>query len=967
VAINVLPSDILLECLKERVANLGEKSVNLFQNAVKRSKSDLLESYIRPNLLSPGNSYIYIAEDKGGKGSRRAFDPGNTVAASKATLGSNLAFPGRWGLFTNPLAWIDIEAPGPRPSDRAINIGFTCYTLEFDKIPLSQQLKMIWSGGLRRTDEILQCFRDYRGFEVVYGGRKSLHFHFVFDLRHWNHDLAFANNSSYQDHWLADFPDNYLREAHEDRWYIVQRAFCRGTGIEAEADPSLQYWEQNRRVPLALRLVEEGHPLGLPVGSYVRQYVLASSVRRHIPRRGKAWFHHSHMVGSSAIRHVQRQAKQKFVSQGQTRHEVSKDSGIDEQRFHKFLVENFPKLTIGSDLRYARVEFGPQGPKLHLYNDANDQTPSSVIQGDYHSVLLQGHHSLDGKTFRLGISPNKLFGVMVERDTGFVDAADHLLSRIFEAEVHDCTRYRGFLREHIVTAMEAARLVLILGPEGCGKSSAVMRSIDRLVSETGEPVFISSPSYAQSAEKIHDFTAMYPNGPFIAFEYLSLTELYQRHCPEGTGISETDALEMGYSSWLRAVHDQQPEIYAMMRAHRDELHAIRDRGQIPVLFGVHETVRRHTDTGMTRVFYAESFDERWFQQMTPEDRQKYRTKLRFETTFARVVLDEVSPGDLVSIHRIADVQWAWAYQKFVEKIPESDKLARYNAFKKYRVPHPRPRDDDNWADREADWSYVNEILHANYSDDDLVQINTDRVPFDDMDGIYMDCIGRPYYVAPRMWWREFSRTTLLTTELIPAQIITALSRRATPDRHEGPVDRCPVDDDRSEEPYRVFHFDQPGLFADFVHIETHRDCKKQTLPRLIAAYDGEFPAAVVISDMAKDRVDGVRVITHLSARGSNELDKRHLVAFYTAPSTELFAQLAALDAKLGTRNSIALWYVDRFNQTAGRNRGFRGQFRKTHIAVMGYRMYEWLAPYLFTWSRYAFPRRRCSVEIAHDV
>jgi hypothetical protein len=134
VAINVLPSDILLECLKERVANLGEKSVNLFQNAVKRSKSDLLESYIRPNLLSPGNSYIYIAEDKGGKGSRRAFDPGNTVAASKATLGSNLAFPGRWGLFTNPLAWIDIEAPGPRPSDRAINIGFTCYTLEFDSL-----------------------------------------------------------------------------------------------------------------------------------------------------------------------------------------------------------------------------------------------------------------------------------------------------------------------------------------------------------------------------------------------------------------------------------------------------------------------------------------------------------------------------------------------------------------------------------------------------------------------------------------------------------------------------------------------------------------------------------------------------------------------------------------------------------------------------------------------------------------
>jgi hypothetical protein len=162
--------------------------------------------------------------------------------------------------------------------------------------------------------------------------------------------------------------------------------------------------------------------------------------------------------------------------------------------------------------------------------------------------------------------------------------------------------------------------------------------------------------------------------------------------------------------------------------------------------------------------------------------------------------------------------------------------------------------------KETDWAYVNEILHAGYSDEDVVQITTDRLPFDDTDGMYSDCIGRYYYVAARMWWREFSRTTLLTTELVPAQIITALARR------------CPIRDDEStEQPYWVFRFDKPGLFADFVHIENHRDCKKQTLPRLIEAYGDEFPSAVVISDMAKDRVDNVRVITHLSARGSNEL------------------------------------------------------------------------------------------------
>src|SRR6516162_6105754 len=70
------------------------------------------------------------------------------------------------------------------------------------------------------------------------------------------------------------------------------------------------------------------------------------------------------------------------------------------------------------------------------------------------------------------------------------------------------------------------------------------------------------------------------------------------------------------------------------------------------------------------------------------------------------------------------------------------------------------------------------------------------------------------------------------------------------------------------------------------------------------AYSDEFPGAVVVSDMLKERLDDVPVITHLSARGSNELERRDILAFYTAPSTELFAQFAALDARLGTRNSI---------------------------------------------------------------
>lgn len=311
---------------------------------------------------------------------RSNFDPANTIAAM---LDSDLALPGRWGLFANPLSWVDIDADGPRPKYRAINIGFTVYTLEFDALPISVQLKAIWDGGFKRTDAILRSFKDYRGCEAVYGGNTSLHFHFVFDLRHWNHDLAFAKNSSYQEHWLADFPDMYLREAHENRWGVVAAAFRKGTGIEADPDPNLARWEQNRRLPLAMRLVKDGHPLGLPAGSYVKQYVLASTVRKTIPRQGKGFLHHGNLVGPCAVRRVQRRASEKRFSPDYADTQFTDD---EQRRFHEFLNANFSKLTIGTDFRYARVEFDTHGPKLHLHNDSSDKHPSSIIQGECSSA-----------------------------------------------------------------------------------------------------------------------------------------------------------------------------------------------------------------------------------------------------------------------------------------------------------------------------------------------------------------------------------------------------------------------------------------------------------------------------------------------------------------------------------------------------------------------------------------------------
>ena len=56
---------------------------------------------------------------------------------------------------------------------------------------------------------------------------------------------------------------------------------------------------------------------------------------------------------------------------------------------------------------------------------------------------------------------------------------------------------------------------------------------------------------------------------------------------------------------------------------------------------------------------------------------------------------------------------------------------------------------------------------------------------------------------------------------------------------------------------------------------------------------------------------------------------------------------ALIDGRLGTgadrSDLVRLFYVDCFDQTCGRNRGYRGQQRREHIAVFPPRLNGWLA------------------------
>jgi hypothetical protein len=135
----------------------------------------------------------------------------------------------------------------------------------------------------------------------------------------------------------------------------------------------------------------------------------------------------------------------------------------------------------------------------------------------------------------------------------------------------------------------------------------------------------------------------------------------------------------------------------------------------------------------------------------------------------------------------------------------------------------------------------------------------------------------------------------------------------------------------------------PESSRDTVTVEFQRACKKKTLPSLVRAYHDQYPQAEIIADMVKNRISEFSVTTHVSAKGSNAYIGSDILAFYSALSPALFGELGALNTRFGRSDMVRLFYLDRFEQTCGRNRGFRCHQARNHVAVFPPRLYTWLA------------------------
>jgi hypothetical protein len=394
----ILSRSEMLASIQER-GNLDGRAVNLFRNALQRpKKSDLLTHYVGLNLYHPGSHYIYTTPDPD-RVRHKNWRPEITALAIEHRTIAPCA------VFSNTLSWIDSN--DLLPSERTYNAGFAVYTVESDVMPLSDQLRIVYSGLLKSIDAEFRRYRDYRGYEVVYSAGKSVHYHFCFDLRHLKHDLAVAGNSSYRDNWTRDLPDSLLRPAYAERWDRLAAMFREISDLEP--DSRLRFWEQLRRCPWADRLVKGAHPLGLPRGYRIPQPVLASGIFQNSKRKATEWFHDADKLGELCRPEYVRRRKRAFIEL-----EIAV-TAREEELFRKHALTIFRQIIGNEYPKFAGFEVNEAGFRCRFYNGPNDNNPSSFCEGNRSRILLQGQHSFDSDGIPLGTTPNQIFDWIVSQ------------------------------------------------------------------------------------------------------------------------------------------------------------------------------------------------------------------------------------------------------------------------------------------------------------------------------------------------------------------------------------------------------------------------------------------------------------------------------------------------------------------------------------------------------------------------
>ena len=132
--------------------------------------------------------------------------------------------------------------------------------------------------------------------------------------------------------------------------------------------------------------------------------------------------------------------------------------------------------------------------------------------------------------------------------------------------------------------------------------------------------------------------------------------------------------------------------------------------------------------------------------------------------------------------------------------------------------------------------------------------------------------------------------------------------------------------------WRVFQLDTPGVEQDAVDVFAVRGVTSRNLAKLCTRWRQRLGSSLfVVSNRVKGLQDSM---THAAAKGSNKLIGLDVLQTMTFMAPDEYEKLQALNAWMNRNDACLLRHVDEFNQTAGRNLGFRKQGSPKHYLLI---------------------------------
>ncbi|WP_282059474.1 hypothetical protein [Roseobacter litoralis] len=766
-----------------------------------------------------------------------------------------------------------------------------------------------------------------------------------------------SHEAKVRDHWRGDIRQDTIWDYYRSTWWTLHE-FINDVGVlDVEFDRNLSTLFQKRRLPWGVRIAEADDKNGFAEGDLIPQVVLDEQILKRSAKGAKDYL----LVADEANKLPGRVPTKGRSGSGA----ITIDHDVLLDRLTKYLCAHwgveYPKPAGIFDV------FGQY--EVRFFNDPADQNPASYIREDYASVVYLGKAA--------PTDPG------VQYLPGKVSLADLLLALLEESEFipsTDSTRQNGiglglgptFFRngfgrsaqDRTVTGIRsglygatsmltrASSSAIIVSVEGAGKSTALLEQADLYRADDGVEDFFprqglvapaegfqifASQSYDQAEEQCARFNLKRSsdNRPACGVLLKSFEQQYREYCdqadiPTNQRLSWEASLKAGYASQVDAVFHKQPQIYDAVTKTKNEAWMAETKLAQPETIGFNHrgSVIMFTSHKMAQDFNQPSKNKAWLHpDFHPEMTTEEWLALALEFRAYRIIHDELSLPDLFDHATKQQFDLCTAFRKSVERDTQKSWRDLSNPD---QLRHFINQASDDLC--EIGFYHVKRIVEAGFQPEDRVVLDYDVLPFGEEnteDSLYRGQSGNVIYIRPRDWWyRTKARICVATTEQLVAEIAGQLRN------------------DAGDRVFRVERWDEDRFFPIDNHLLIlDRQARKKDIQNLVDTVlaDSENPTQLVISDMAT----GEHVHTHASARGRNDLDDKHITTVLTFIGPAEYAVLNAVAVRYFPQadvNLVHLYYRDRWNQAAGRNRGLRARSPEAcyHAVVVSPKLYRCL-------------------------